>query len=256
MSEMGRKIGRWRTSARERLKVLGIEVPEEVSKKFFKNNVFKKGHPNPNKGKKQEEFCSPEQIENLKKVRFQKGQKSYRAKKDLQIVLRMSINGKLQYWIRLGPCKWQQYSHYLWLKSGKEIPTGYVIAFKNNNPLKCTLNNLECITRNELLKRNKVNTWTNKRKEKPLNVRRHAHYISVKPALKKQREKIAKLNIKGKSTDEINWNKKYLSPKEIKIKDTSGLIPFRVNQKTIILIKPGADTEKIKEQYSSLNKTA
>ena len=47
------------------------------------------------------------------------------------------------------------------------------------------------------------------------------------------------------------WAEKQLADKKpIKVKDTSGLISVRLDRKTIVMVKPGTDIEKLKKRIS------
>lgn len=47
----------------------------------------------------------------------------------------------------------------LWLESGREIPPGHIVIFRDRNPQHLTLDNLECISRQELMRRNSFRRW-------------------------------------------------------------------------------------------------
>lgn len=53
-----------------------------------------------------------------------------------------------------------------------------------------------------------------------------------------------------KTKKEINWCKKTLKQPAIKIPDSSNLIAVRINHKTTLFIKPGADIQAIKRLYN------
>jgi hypothetical protein len=101
--EISVKLNRGRTSIRNRLIKLGVEITPKMTKRRW----FKKGHRSPNKGKKQTDFCSPDHIASLKKVCFQPGHKPLNEKKELEPILRCQSNGKLYYWVKVER-KWIQ----------------------------------------------------------------------------------------------------------------------------------------------------
>ncbi len=63
-------------------------------------------------------------------------------------------NGEKYYYIRISKGKWVLYQRYLWEQIYGSIPKGMLIAFKDNDPLNCALENLEMISRIENLQRN------------------------------------------------------------------------------------------------------
>ncbi|MEO5990386.1 MAG: hypothetical protein ABIP68_02025, partial [Ferruginibacter sp.] len=70
---MSKLLQRSESSARQRLKLLGITIPREIIEKFRKESQFKKYHLPANKGKKMEDYASSAAIERSKKHRFKKG---------------------------------------------------------------------------------------------------------------------------------------------------------------------------------------
>lgn len=52
---------------------------------------------------------------------------------------------------------WISLSQYVWIKNNRSIPKGYVIYHKDHDPLNNSIENLECISRSELMKRNTIN---------------------------------------------------------------------------------------------------
>lgn len=64
---------------------------------------------------------------------------------------------KPEYWIFLGKGQRMPLKRHLWQTHVGEIPKGYVIRYKDGNPRRCILSNLECITRGENGKRNRRN---------------------------------------------------------------------------------------------------
>jgi hypothetical protein len=267
-NSMGKKINRSIASVVCRMRVLKLEVPEDISKKFKESGLFTKGDKRLRRGKRD-------------------------GVKPNTISLWLSRGGKLYYWIKTEKA-WVPLHVHLWKVAGYVKPSGYIVVFKNNNSLKCTLDNLECVTRAESLARNKLINWTNKRSKRKLPARRAWKYNTAKPGLIERRKKINSKNqakqlkldaeLKGKEQrtiqrqkkqkqkiqlaeqariklqqqkklatvkmkDEISWSKKILSHRKIIIPDTSKLIPLRIDRKTILYIKPGADVEAILKMY-------
>jgi hypothetical protein len=134
---------------------------------------------------------------------------------------------------------------------------------------------MDSITRAESLARNKLINWTTRRNDLPLSERRSKKYRDKKKKILKLRKSIIKKETaitkkkqraftkqrkreelqeqkKLRSVsrrDEISWSKKILAKHSIVIPDSSKLIPLRVDHKTILYVKPGADVEAILKMY-------
>ena len=107
---------------------------------------FRKGQEPLNKGKRQEEFMSPESIERTKQTRFKKGHVPYNAKpvgyeridKDGYVLLKAS------------GCRNMVLKHrYVWEKHNGPIPKGYNVSFKDGDRTNCELQNLMLVSRKE-----------------------------------------------------------------------------------------------------------
>lgn len=125
---------------------------------------FKKGHPPFNKGIKQSRWCSSAGINASVKTRFKKGQESSQAK-PLGYVSCFAHKRKgratnYEWFINIdwkgNRCSHYPYRKYLWETSyGEQAPDGVVFIAKNGiQTEKPTLENIEMITRAELIKRN------------------------------------------------------------------------------------------------------
>lgn len=57
-------------------------------------------------------------------------------------------------WIKNEKGKLEMYSRYLWRHNKGPIPKGQVVAFRNGDAMDCRIENLELVTRAELLRRN------------------------------------------------------------------------------------------------------
>ncbi len=53
------------------------------------------------------------------------------------------------------------------------------------------------------------------------------------------------------TTERVQWSTLLNKKKHIKPKDVSGLIPVKIDDRTTILVKPGADIEAIKLKYKN-----
>lgn len=249
---MSKMLGRSEASAGNRMKQLGIVVPAEVAERFKKESFIKKG-------------TRP----------FNKGQRMDSGKADGAISIRNS-KGKLSKWIKVNG-EWQQLHRHNWLKSGRVIPKGYMVTFKDGDPLNCELSNLECINRNEGLDRNKKSTTPSKRMAKrwrKVNDPEYAKQLVLfekqeskertKEANKKRRAEAAKLErriakamkqkqkIEAKKTIErVKVQKERQQEKRFEMKpvDLSNLEPLRIDHKTIVYLKPGQDKQAVIEKY-------
>lgn len=116
---------------------------------------FEKGHEPFNKGLKQEDYMSPEAIKKSKTTRFQKGERppnwepiGYE---------RITRDGYIEVKVRDGHKQrnFELKHRYLWEKEHGKVPKGYVLLFKNGDPLDVRLDNLMLVERAVLLHLNK-----------------------------------------------------------------------------------------------------
>jgi hypothetical protein len=140
---------------------------------------FLKGNIPHNKGKKQSEWLSPEQVEKLKATYINKQSPTsplsieegrylpFNAKRKGTVVKRTHIHRKgknvgkeeTEYFINID---WRGnrkpnnlYKRYVWeVYHQQDVPEGYVVYIKNQKPDDIRPENLEIITRKELLLRN------------------------------------------------------------------------------------------------------
>jgi hypothetical protein len=112
---------------------------------------FKKGHTPYNKGKKQTEYMTTEQIEKTKNTRFKKGDLPGNTLHDGAITIRYH-RGRPYKYIRISKDKWAGYHRYLWEKEYGPIPKGHNIQFRDGDTLNCDLSNLYMISRADQLK--------------------------------------------------------------------------------------------------------
>lgn len=116
---------------------------------------FKKGMVPKNKGKKLEEFMSPEAIEASKKTRFKKGNIPHNTKESNGIIVdRVYGNGRIYKYIRLGVANWVPLHHHVWEQANGPIPDNHAVIFLDNNTENCNLKNLKCVSKAENMLRN------------------------------------------------------------------------------------------------------
>lgn len=111
---------------------------------------FEKGHVPDNKGKKQSEYLTAEQIERTKATRFQNGHipKNYtpigteRLSSDGYMRIKVQDHGEWHH-------RWQLKHKIIWEKENGPIPEDKVLTFLDGDPLNITTDNLTLITRAE-----------------------------------------------------------------------------------------------------------
>jgi len=107
---------------------------------------------------------------------FKKGHVPASMKYDGCISVRVKrTTGEKYKFIRISKNKWVQYHRYIWEKHYGKIPEGMIVRFKNGNSLDVRIENLEMISKNENLIRNR-----NYNTDKMI-----AGYITRDPELKK-----------------------------------------------------------------------
>ncbi|MBY0244985.1 MAG: HNH endonuclease [Sphingobacteriaceae bacterium] len=128
-------------------KRLGLKLPADLIIERKAKGSFKKGHSPVNKGKKQSDFLSAEQIEKIKKTQFKKGQRPYNCYGEVgKITLRKDKRGVIYKFICLEVGKWDYLHRHLWREANGEIPSKHVVRFKDGDQLNCVLENLELIS--------------------------------------------------------------------------------------------------------------
>ena len=149
---LAKHIGRSGTAVRIRLRQLGLVIPAEIIEKRKKESQFSKGNISHNKGKKQEEFMSPEAIERTKKTRFQKGSIPHNTK--YNGYERIGKDGYVEIRVRRG--KFMHKHRLVWEKEKGPIPEGHLVCFKDGNRRNFEIDNLELIDMKENMIRNSL----------------------------------------------------------------------------------------------------
>lgn len=134
-----------------RIMQLGLKIPEALIQQRKENSRFKKGMVSHNKGKKQAEFLTPDQIKRTKATRFKKGHAPHNQKeKNGCISIRTDSQTGTRYkWIRLSVGEWQELHRYRYEQKHGPIPAGHIVTFEDGNSLNCEPENLRCISRAE-----------------------------------------------------------------------------------------------------------
>lgn len=161
VKRMAKEINKSGCYVFNRLKVLGLVVPVEIVEQRKAESRFKEGFTPINKGKKQTDFMTQEGIEKTVKTRFKKGQLPHNAVnvKDGDVVVRISKKGVQYKWVRISLGKWKMYHVHLWERTYGPIPEGKIVVFKDKNTMNTVIENLECITREELMIRNSIHKY-------------------------------------------------------------------------------------------------
>ena len=159
LQEMGKALNRMFGSIYGRMKLLKLELPEDIKEQRRKSGLmhgwqnedtrFKKGMTPWNKGKKGLQIGGVA-------TQFKKGNLPKNTKEDGAITIRQDKNKHKYQFIRVSKGRWKEYHRYLWEKEyGKLKPTD-VIRFKDGNTLNCNIENLEKVTRIENMRLNSV----------------------------------------------------------------------------------------------------
>lgn len=133
-----------------------LVIPDATIEQWKRMSQFKKGDAPVNKGKKMEDFLSPETIAKFRSYQFKKGNIPHNAKKegDGAISIRKDSKGHFYKYIRISKAKWELLHRQIWQQHHGEIPDGHVIIFKDKDSMNCCIDNLEMISMEEHMLRN------------------------------------------------------------------------------------------------------
>lgn len=98
-----------------------------------------------NKGKKQEEYMTKEQIEKCKKTQFKKGH----SLNEKPIGTEKIKNGFV--YIKIAPKTWKPKHFWVWEQTHEKIKENQCLMFLDGNKLNCSLENLKLISKKEML---------------------------------------------------------------------------------------------------------
>jgi hypothetical protein len=124
-----------------------------------KAHRFTKGHKSFNTGISSKVYMKPESYAKCVHTQFKKGGLPANTKHDGAISLRHDKSGASYYYIRIAKAKWVLYHNKIWSDAYGPIPKKHIIVFRDRNSLNCTLDNLECISRIENMKRNTIHNY-------------------------------------------------------------------------------------------------
>lgn len=122
-----------------------------------KKTHFKKGFTPVNKGKK----MSNELKDKVKHTFFKKGNmphNSYSQESGV-ITIRTDKRGNDYQFIKLAHGVWEPLHRHVWQQANGAIPKDYIIIFKDFNTMNCQLQNLDCITKSDNMKRNTIQNF-------------------------------------------------------------------------------------------------
>ena len=123
---------------------------------------FQKGRTPFQKGKKIEEWMSPEGIANSSRTRFKKGRPS----QNIRPVgsERVNVDGYIE--IKIAePSKWRPKQRVVWEAEHGPVPDGYIVSFIDGNKQNCVLSNLRLITKADNLRRVSLNNYPDEVRE-------------------------------------------------------------------------------------------
>ena len=171
-------IGGSETRVKCRLKQLGLAIPREIIEQRIRDSRIKKGNISHNKGKKQSEYMSDEAIARTKATRFVKGQIPKTSYNEVgKITVRYDSGGRKYLHICIKVGKWEMLHVYNWKKAGREIPKGHTLWCINGDTQDCSIDNWECISRAENLRRNSMSDSAIASKLARIPVGKQGNYI-------------------------------------------------------------------------------
>lgn len=145
-TEIGKHLGRSRSSIRGKMSVMGLKRSMETRRKLSMGSYFPKGNVPYNKGMKGIHM-SPE-------TEFKPGHEPANTLFNGCITVRID-EGVSYKWIRIAEAKWEPYNRYVWREHNGEIPPKHIIGFKNGDTLDCRPENLYCMSQADNMKRNR-----------------------------------------------------------------------------------------------------
>ena len=122
------------------------------------NSRFPKGHAPLNKGVR----MSEETREKVSKTFFQKGHLPHNTRNDGDISFRQDKRGVVIPHCRIEMGVWIPLKNKIWIDHHGEIPKGYLIVLKDGDNLNTAIENLECISKAENMKRNTCLLYTSR----------------------------------------------------------------------------------------------
>ena len=158
VNQLSIKVGRSETYVKGRLKALGLVIPAEIIEQRKRDSRIQPGSAPPNKGRKQTEYMSADQIAKTAGTRFIKGDKVHNESYDGAIKIRNASKARgagQHYMIRLAKGKWKELQIHNWEKVNGAVPKKHMLACRDGNTLNCDPNNWELITMADNARRNR-----------------------------------------------------------------------------------------------------
>jgi hypothetical protein len=143
-----------------RIKQLGLVIPQEIIEQRKIDSRFSPGSIPANKGLKQTDYMTADQIKKTAATRFKKGNVPLTTLYNGIITKRKDTlkTGEIIYykWIRISKANWKMLHVYNWEKVYGPLPEGYILVFKDGDKMNCDVNNVEKITLQENMRRNSI----------------------------------------------------------------------------------------------------
>ena len=154
--EIAQLMGRSERSVYGKAFLMGLRKTDEHIKHINSENIhgkahqFSKGHIPANKGRK----MSPERYERCCNTMFRKGHKPHNTRHDGAESIRVNNNGHRYIYVRIAEGKWIPKHIQIWTQANGPVPDGHNIIFRDGDTQNCSLENLECVSDAELMRRN------------------------------------------------------------------------------------------------------
>jgi hypothetical protein len=146
-------LGRPYASVRKIALKNGVKKTDAYLVKQSQKYGFQKNHIPFNKGKKETEYLSQDAISKMRETGFKKNH----IPKNAKSVGYEAINAKGYMEIKvIGERKLILKHHYIYQNHFGKIPKGNIVIFKDKNIFNFDIDNLECITKKENVKRNSI----------------------------------------------------------------------------------------------------
>lgn len=118
--------------------------------------LFKKGHTPHTKGKRAEEWMSPEGLARSAASRFKKGQRPATWKPIGSE--RINVDGYIEVKVVEGK-PWRHKHRVMWEEVNGAVPDGYMVSFIDGNKQNCVLSNLKLVARADAMRQNSVTNY-------------------------------------------------------------------------------------------------
>ena len=143
MHEIARRLKRAKSAVGCSMKRQGLSLTDKMRDARMR---LTKGTESHNKGKKQSEYMTIEQIEKTVATRFKKGDKVHNAKP----VGSERIGKGTYIQIKVAePRTWKFKQIWVWEQHFGPVQKGYIVIFKDNNNRNFDIDNLDCISRSQ-----------------------------------------------------------------------------------------------------------